>query len=78
MNKNVGIPNSGSLQKIVQDERLGVPSTKWLSLTPELFPHHKRPTFTCSTSLRGQAPNTARNKQSAVACYFLPAILALL
>ena len=72
-----GIPNSGSLQKICQNERLGVPSTKWLSLTPERFPHHTRPTFTRSTLLRGQVPHTARNKRSAVACHFLPAILAL-
>ena len=64
-------------QKIGQNERLGVPSTKWLLLTPERFPHHTRPTFTRSTLLRGQVPHTARNKRSAVACHFLPAILAL-
>ena len=52
-----GIPNSGSLKKIGQNERLGVPSTKWLSLTPERFPHHTRPTFTRSTLLRGLAPH---------------------
>ena len=72
-----GIPNSGCLQKIGQNERLGVPSMKWLSLTHEHFPHHTRPTFTCSSLLRGLAPHTARNKRSAVACHFLPAILAL-
>ena len=71
------IPNSGSLQKIGQNERLAVPSTKWLSLTPERFPHHTRPTFTRRTLLRGQVPHTARNKRSAAACHFLPAILAL-
>ena len=72
-----GIPNSGTWQKIGRNERLGVPSTKWLSLTPERFLHHTRPTFTRSTLLRGQVPHTARNKRSAVACHFLPAILAL-
>ena len=65
-----GIPNSGYLQKIGQNERLGVPSTKWLSLTHERFPHHTRPTFTRSSLLRGLAPHTARNKRSAVACHF--------
>ena len=72
-----GILNSGSLQKIGQNERLGIPSTKWLSLTHEHFPHHTQPTFTCSSLLRGLAPHTARNKRYAVACHFLPAILAL-
>ena len=72
-----GIPNAGTWQKIGRNERLGIPSTKWLSLTPERFPHHTRPTFTRSTLLRGQVPHTARNKLSAVACHFLPAILAL-
>ena len=72
-----GIPNAGTWQKIGRNERLGVPSTKWLLLTPERFPHHTRPTFTRSTLLRGQVPHTARNKRSAVACHFLPAIFAL-
>ena len=70
------IPNSGSLKKKGQNERLGVTSTKWLSLTLERFPHHTRPTFTRSTLLRGLAPHTARNKRSAVTCHFSPAILA--
>ena len=72
-----GIPNAATWQKIGRNERLGVPSTKWLLLTPERYPHHTRPTFTRSTLLRGQVPHTARNKRSAVACHFLPAILAL-
>ena len=33
MAKNEGNSNSGSWQKIGQNEQLGVPSTKWLSLT---------------------------------------------
>ena len=77
MAKNVRNSKRGTWQKIGRNKRLSVPSTKWLSLTHERFPHHTRPTFTRSTLLRGLAPHTARNKRSAVTCNFLPAIFAL-